>query len=182
MSNDLFDYVAGLSQMLQDLDFLAHAPEGGLIWQNLVDLDAVPDEGLPWLGQWVGARLNLTLTGQQQRQQIRDHTGWGRGSVPTFKAEIRPYLTGTQTVDITERSSSAYTFVINTYADETPNETAVRALINGQGPYEITPGGLQPTYTVLPGSPAPLLYSDLKARGYTYADMKRLFETYADIR
>lgn len=173
----LLVYLGAIGQMLQNLDYLAHAPVGGTLWQNLVDLDLAPDYALPWLGQFVGVKVDTALPAADQRQQIRDHVGWGRGSVSTFKASARPSLTGTKTVDITERTTDADHFTVNTYSDETPDEDATLALL-----VAAKPAGLIMTYIVLVGSPAGATYGDLYDRGLTYGDIYDEFETYGDIR
>lgn len=172
-------YIGAIGQMLQELDYLAHNGPAGTPWQNLVDLDQVPDHGLPWLGQTVGVTVNQGLTPTQQRQQIRNHAGWGRGSVATFLASARYLLTDTQAVAITERTLDAYTFTVNTWATETPDQASVLAVLTAN-----KPAGLVMTYTVLAGAPSGTTYAILygKPTSRLYSDLYANFQTYRNIQ
>src|SRR3954462_14540124 len=67
-----------LGVMFKQLDDLAHSTPA---WSNMVNPDLCPVEGLPWLGQLIGTRVNTSLSEAAQRQQIKDHLGWTRGTV-----------------------------------------------------------------------------------------------------
>lgn len=207
----LLIFLGGLAQMLNDADYLAHSPDGVKpLWNNLVDLDAIPDAAVPWLGQMVGVRVDLSGTADQQRQQIRDHTGWGRGRPLVWANSIRKFLLDTQTVIINERDGGAYKVTINTYEDETPPDVSYGDLLTEFPEYASIfgafdtygdlyefddvrdviaavlaankPASLILTYTILPGSPSPVTYDDLYERGINYGDIWSSFQTYADIR
>lgn len=171
-------YIGALGQMLQELDYLAHNGVAGTPWENILDLDMIPDHGLPWLGQMAGVRVDTGQSAALQRQQIRNHSGWGRGSVATFLASAKYLLTGTQTVVVTERTNDAYTFLVNTYSTETPNSAAVLAVLTAN-----KPAGLVMTYNVLAGSPAGTFYSTLygEPTSFAYSNIYSNFQTYADI-
>jgi Phage tail protein (Tail_P2_I) len=207
----LLNYLGAIGQMLQKQDYLSHSPDGKLpIWYNIVNIETITDDGLPWLGQMCGVRVNEALTPDQQRQQIRDHIGWGRGRPDVLEKSIQVYLTGTKTVDLQERTPDPYSFTISTYADETAsyylygqllrdnplysdvynNYTVYSEIYDSQDTRDYImqtllsqkPAGLVMNYTILPGSPAPELYSDLYNRGETYGSIYTKFQTYADIR
>lgn len=112
-------YLDGIGQMLQDLDYLSHYNPP---WQPMINIDLVPNEGLQWLAQFVGAILDTTVDYDSQRQQIRDHVGWNRGTPATFISLGKARLTGTQTLELTERFNSPYRFRVITWQDETPPE------------------------------------------------------------
>jgi hypothetical protein len=176
----LITYLGALGQMLQDLDYLAHAPDAQHpVWFNLIDLDAVPDNGVPWLGQFIGIHAQPGLTPAQQRQQLRDRVGWQRGTPAAVSAAIALFLTGTKTVQMNERDSSPYHFTATIWANElTPNTaTQVTNYVNQFA----KPAGLQWTLTVNPGSPPAVTYAQIYTRGDTYGSIYTSFQTYADI-
>lgn len=112
-------FLGGVGSMLEELDAFSHAD---VPWLGMIDIDNVPDKGLVFLAQFVGVDLDTSLTYDEQRQQIRSHVGWQRGTLEAFKAAGRAKLTGTKTVDVQERQGSAYRFRVITYTDETPTE------------------------------------------------------------
>jgi Phage tail protein (Tail_P2_I) len=113
----LLKYLGAVGQMLELLDSLAH---DDIAWSGMLDLDRVPSNALPWLAQFLGVVLDVSLPDDEQRQQIRTHIGWSRGTPATFKMLAAQKLTGTRTVELHERDTSAYHFTVVTYQDETP--------------------------------------------------------------
>lgn len=204
-SGGLQAFVAALGEIFQQIDTLAHSDPP---WSILLDIDTIPDEGVPWLAQFVGISTDLSLTVDQQRQQIRDHAGWGRGTPAALKASIKKFLSGTQTVEIVERDTSPYHFSIVTYSDETPAEFTYADLYalstyediwEGYDLYETIwlqdagariydtivfnkPAALMFDYTVVPGSPGTTTsYEDLWIDHTSYDDVWESFETYQDV-
>jgi hypothetical protein len=114
----LLIFLGALGQMFQQADTLAHNPGGP--WTGMLDIDQIPDEGLPWLGQFIGVRVNMSLSTDEQRQQIRDHEGWNRGRPEAIIKAVQRFLSGSMTVIITERDTGPYHFNVLTYATETP--------------------------------------------------------------
>lgn len=199
----LLIYIASIGEMFKQMDDLSRA------WETLVNIDTVPDEGLPWLGQMIGVVVDTKLSYDQQRQQIREHVGMGRGSVPTIQALIRPYLSGSRTIVIIERDTSPYHFEIITYGDETPADSTYADIYANDPTYEdfyltyLTyeafwmdtprerirqliqdnkPAGLQFTYTVTPGSPGTYLtYETLYIDHPSWADVYLDLQTYEDM-
>lgn len=205
----LLKFVGAVGQALQDEDYLAHAA-GGDLWSALTDLDRVPDNALPWIGQFVGVAVNTRMTYAQQRQAIRSHVAWGRGTVSYLKLAIQFYLSLSKTVVILERDTSPYHFAVFTYSDETPPdityddlyddfftyqafyeefadfetywEESPRTFINDIVIKMNKPGGLMYEYTVLPGSPGTLVtYAALYVDQGSYDAAWDHFETYEDL-
>lgn len=174
----LLIFLGALGQMLQDLDYLAHAPDADSpVWFNLLDLDAIPDAALPWLGQFVGIRVNTAFTAAAQRQQIRNHQTWTRGSIAAIQAAIRPTLTGTQTITITERfGGNAYAIKVQTATTETPVPAATLAAI-----IAAKPAGLVLTFVVGTLTLTGLTYGDLYNANITYGQLAAEYETYGDL-
>lgn len=115
----LLCFLGAIGQTIEALDYLAHQEPA---WVGMLDVDNVPDNALPWLGQFVGVVLDASLPSDEQRQQIRDHIGWNRGTPHTFTSLAASKLTGTQTVRLDERTPTPYSFRVITWADETPQE------------------------------------------------------------
>lgn len=128
-------------------------------WAIVMDVDNAPEEVLPWLAQFVGARLSDSLTEGEKRTFIKEVGGWKRGTVAEIAAAVAPFLTGTKTVTITERFDpanptvdSAYHFQIRTLASETPDSAVTEA-------------------AVLARKPAGLIMHYSTYTGYEYGDM-----------
>jgi|SRR5215471_2324304 len=177
----LLIFLGAIGQMLQDLDYLAHSPSPSRpIWFHLIDLDSCPDNGVPWLAQFVGVRTFPSFTPAQQRQQIRDKIGWGRGTPTALAAALRPYLTGTQTINILERQGGAYLIEVDSYATESPPagavQNAARAALNAA-----KPAGLILTWNILAGSPTGGTYATLYNNYVSYGNLYSTFQTYTDI-
>lgn len=174
----LLKFCGAIGTIFQFIDDLARSQP--VAWATMVDPDACPVEGLPWLGQLIGVEVNTNFSEADQRLQIKNHIGWQRGTVQAIKDSIAPYLTGTKTVVIKERDTSPYHFTLETYSTETGPDITYQDLFNTYATYQafylanatyetywlldtreqikvviaaIKPAGLQFTYTVLPGGP-----------------------------
>ncbi len=123
----------------QEFDDLARYDGVDGPWTRLLDINRIPDAGVPWLGQFAGVAVNTALTPDEQRQQIRALENWGRGRPDTIKKAIRDSggLSGSQSVILRERDTSAYHFTVITYPDETiGNQTQIYAdLYNDNATY-----------------------------------------------
>ena len=205
---DFLIYLGALGQMFQQMDDLAHQP---VPWSALLDIDSIPDIGVPWLGQFVGVVVDTSLSPSDQRQQLRAHMGWGRGTVAALQRAVGVMLSGTKTVNIVERDSSPYHFTINTWGTETPSNVETYATIYaGFATYEAffvkyanyeeywlldpqnfirdiiipqqKPAGLQFTYTVTAGAPGTATtYEEIFLDTDDYGDLVEAHETYQDV-
>jgi len=105
-------------------------PEEYVPWSNLLNIDKTPYKALPWLGQLVGVSTPSPLTGESTidhevriRSLVRDTPGFRRGSPTAMRGAIQPYLTGTKTVILRERSGgAAYQLQVLTRRSETPTQ------------------------------------------------------------
>lgn len=200
----LLKFLGALGQAFQQMDTLAFPGDGTPPWSALVDIDRIPDEGLPYLGQMIGVAVDTGLTFDQQRQQIRDHTSWQRGTPAALTKAIQMFLTGSKTVVITERDTSPYHFGITTYSDETPPDITFADLYADYNTMEAfyldfasfedywlsdlrefirsvviannKPAGLQYTYTVTPGSPG--VYKTFEALYLDWNTLQQVYEKY----
>jgi hypothetical protein len=169
----LLNFVAALTLALEEIDDLVRDSDDGPGWSSVVDIDRAPTDALAWLGQLVGVSPDASLDDTAQRERIRDVSGFRRGSRAAMEAAARRYLTGTRTVNIRERDSSAYHLTVTTYAGETPDEDKTEAAIRAQ-----KPAGLVLVYVVSSGAS----YGTLEATGMTYRQLRATYPTYEHMK
>lgn len=115
-------------------DLTGDAEDGTPGWGSLLDIDNCPDRYLPHLGMYVGTRLDGITDPVTQREAVRSHNNFQRGTRAALIAEVQETLTGTQTVRVLERNEGAYRLTVITDPTETPDETATLAAILRQKP------------------------------------------------
>ena len=175
----LLAYVDTIGGMFQEVaDIVEDGPDGEPGWSILLDVNRCPDAGLPWLAQFIGLHFYIGLDASTERQQIRDHVNWQRGTPASIIAAVRLFLTGTRTVQLSERDLDAYHFDVTIWAAEAPSDTST--LIRYVNTFA-KPAGLQWTLTVDAGTPPPLTYLDIWNAGWDYLYMYNSFQTYNDI-
>lgn len=111
-----------LGQLFQQFDDIVRGDDvDPTPWSKLLDINRIPDEGVPWLGQFFGVQVDTSLTPDQQRQQVRSLEQWARGRPDYMKDVIRRSggLIGNQSIILRERDSSAWHFTVITYPNET---------------------------------------------------------------
>lgn len=167
-------FVGGLGMPLQVAEDLGYGGEEDVVWYKLFDPFQIPASGLDWLAQFTGIRLNPILTESQKRQAIADRLGWERGTPAAIVSSVQIYLTGTKSVQLLERDTSAYHFTVNTRESETPldNVPLIEAAIASQKAI-----GLLFDYNRIPD----WTYDDLDAAYATYDAIDAAFATYDDI-
>ena len=121
----LLAFIDAIGQMFQDgADLVQDGPNGEPGWSIVLDINRIPDVGLPWLAQFSGLHFFQGITAAQQRQQMRDHVNWSRGTPASIINAIRLFLTGTQTVQLTERSPDNWSFAVIIWTSEAPADTS----------------------------------------------------------
>jgi hypothetical protein len=135
-------YCGALGSNYQEMaELVEDGPNGEPGWSIIVDLERIPDKGLDWLAQFVGEVFPEGISPADKRDRLRHATGWDRGTVAAIRAAARPWLTGTKTVIIEERDTSAYHFTVKTYRPETPSlDWAVDNLISNPS-FEVNTNG-----------------------------------------
>lgn len=142
-------------------------------WGLVMDVDRAPAAVLPWLAQFVGVRLTPDLTEAEQREAIRVHAGFQRGTPLAIQAAVARLLTGSKHITFEERSGgNAYRLLIRTYEDETPDPDRVRAAILSQ-----KPAGIVLDYEAVTG----VIYSVVESTYDDYADMLSTADDYAGV-
>jgi hypothetical protein len=167
-------FLNAIATAYDDVEILADVgPAGQTGWSILVDINRIPDAGLPWLGQFIGVQLIPGLTAAQQRYAIQHAYGWNRGTPAALTAAIAPLLTGNKTVIFKERDGDPYTLTVITRTAETPSSSAVLAALLSQ-----KPGGIILNYLTSTG----FTYLELRATQATYTTTRTNFATYTALR
>ena len=179
----LLAFVNSIGEMIQEVDDLAGDGDNGEPgWSIIVDINRIPDEGLPYLAQFIGMTFFEGTDAATMRQQIRDHISWQRGTPNAIMSGVRLFLTGTKTVQMQERNPDAYAFQVIIWASEAPADTsATSPLVRYINTYA-KPAGLKWTLIINPGTPPSTTYTAIYTRGDTYSYDYTQFQTYADVR
>lgn len=124
----LLTLVQGLAEMGREVEELVRPADPARdAWDPLLDVDLSPDWNLPYLGQYVGTRLAPGLTVAQQREQIRSHNGWQRGTPAAMVSAVQATLTGTRYVGLIERDVDQDHITVTVRSGEAPNFAATQA-------------------------------------------------------
>lgn len=115
-------------RMLQPVEDLARDTDDAVGWSGLVDADRTPATALPYLAQFVGARL-IGSDESSRRDQIRNPAGFKRGRLQPAIDAAKLTLTGQRVVRVVERASSAWTITFVTRPGETPDPAAFVAVL-----------------------------------------------------
>lgn len=172
-------FLAGLAQMYEDIKTLADDDdEGNVGWSILLDINRAPSNALPWLGQFVGAIVDPSLSDADQRQQILDVSGWKRGSVDAMRGAALPYLSGNKTVIFSERDSGAsatdpaYGLIVYTRTTETLDADAIEAAL-----LALKPAGIVLQFKTVAGQ----IYEDIFLHQATYGVVLTTFDDYQSV-
>lgn len=121
-----------IGRMYQEVADLSEDRDGRPGWAILVDVETTPANALPWLAQIPGVQLTQGASVAQQRDEVRLRSGQARCRPATMVAAAAATLTGTKSVRILERTSSAWTLTVITRTAETPNPAATLAALMSQ--------------------------------------------------
>jgi hypothetical protein len=163
--------VEALTKMYFDVDELVREGVNGEPgWSAAVDATRVPSEGLAWLGQIFGVRINPGESVSYYRQRVDGAVGIRRGSMGAMTLAVQPYLTGGKLVVFGERNGgSAYSLVVKTRTAETPNTAPVIAALQATKPAGVLLG-----YSTFTG----ILFQESKVNQATYTLSKAAKATY----
>lgn len=141
-------------------------------WAILFDPDECPAESLPYLAQFVGARLVPEMTEAQQRAEIKEPSTWRRGTTEAFKTTLRRTLTGTQRVIVRERTPEPWDMYVRVLASECAEPTRTERLAK-----EFKVGGLVLDFAVLEG----VTVDDVAAGWETVDELAEAFSSVEDL-
>lgn len=103
-------------------------------FERAVDIDLAPLWVLPWLACIVGVEWRGPAS-ETLRDLIRDRPRFRRGTTAAIAAEVKPTLTGTQSVVVTPRvNDNPFVMTVVTIPSETPDPAATLAAINRAKP------------------------------------------------
>ena len=119
-------------------------------------------------------RMRKLAWADRQRQRIKDHIAYDRGTVGHLIRGAQEWLTGTKTVYLYERDTSAWHMTIVTLTSETPNPSGMLADLNR----EHKAAGLILAHTMVEG----WTYAELDAAFSTYTAIDTAYSTYTRIQ
>lgn len=130
----LLKFIDSFGELLGEIDDVVKDSDDGTGWSSVFDVDRIEVEYLPYLAQFVGARLPVGLTEQAQRDYIKASPGFRRGTKAAMMAEARATLTPDADFFFIERQPNAYGLTVQTRPAETPDPTATEAALRRQKP------------------------------------------------
>jgi hypothetical protein len=143
LSSDLAIYLQAIGLMFAQVEsYAADQADGTPGWSIMLDIDNCPTEALPYLGQWVGARLPPGMTDAQSREWIRTNAREERGTPTAILNAASRWLTGTQIVQIAERQDGTGAanndwITIQVFTSQCPNLGAVLAELRKTIPADV---------------------------------------------
>lgn len=164
----LLQLCEAVTQPLAVVDTLAADTVDGVGWSSVLDLTRAPAYALGWLAQFVGVRTLPGLDDAAQRLRIAGTEGWRRGTPAAIEAAAKQWLTGTQLVTLTERSSSAYTIEITVYTAQATDPDQLQRAIEAA-----IPAGIIATVNIIAGWTVAEFEADYS--GQTVADVESDF-------
>lgn len=86
-------------------------------WSAILDVNRCPTYALPWLGQFVGVRINQITNREQMRQTILAENAFVRGTAAAIEAAANAYMQPGFFVTLQERTAfDGMTFTEDAYA------------------------------------------------------------------
>lgn len=177
-------YCNAIGTMLSPLDDLVRETDTHPGWAKALDVDEAPPFVLPWLAQFVGVKLEPFISSAsddeytawvaRQRERIKTHEAFDRGTVGHLIRGAQEWLTGTKTVYLYERDTNAWHMTIATLTSETPNPTGMLADLNK----EHKAAGLKLSHTMVTG----WTYAEIDAAYSTYTAIDTDFATYTRLQ
>jgi hypothetical protein len=119
---------AAIGAQFADVDAIVRTDDNGVPgWARLFNPATAPEARLEWLAQWIPGVPSIDgLPGDEQRLLLVPNANQA-GTPASIVAAVRPLLTGTQTVRLVERTTSAYRHTVVVATSETPDADAIRA-------------------------------------------------------
>lgn len=179
-NTDLETYVGAISSMFEQSEDAVRDGLGNPPFSMMFQPDTCPVAALPWLGQFVGVQPEKQSQFEtdddfyaRQRQRIKDHLGFARGSAAAMLAAAGSYLTGNKTVLFRERDGSPYHLTVVTRVAETPDPDKVLKALT-----DLKPAGITLDYHTIAGRD----FAEVKALNATFAAATAAYPTFNDMR
>jgi hypothetical protein len=171
-SGDLYAFIAALTAPIEIVHELVRERDDAPGWAIAYNVDDAPAEFLPWLAQHVGVVLEPGMSESQQRNEIREPTGWTRGREPSIEVAAQRTLTGTKRVIIRPRTPEVGVHTIRTWLVETPDPARTEAVLRASlAAWELLEYQAVTGYT----------YTDVDADFADYAAVRAAFDDYREL-
>jgi hypothetical protein len=168
----LLIFCSALTLPLEPVYEIARERDDSPPWAILFDVDECPAWALPHLSMYPGVVLQPGMSEEQQRNEIRQPTGWRRGQTPSIKIAGQRTLTGTKRVIVRPRTPGPGEHYVRTLLSETPEpertEAELRAAIP---PWEVL------DYEAISG----VSWADITASFKDWSAVKAAFTDWADL-
>jgi hypothetical protein len=179
-NSDLEQYIGAISAMFEQSEDAVRDGNGSPPFSMMFDPDLCPEEALAWLGQFVGVQPELESQYEahtdfiaRQRQRIKDHLGFNRGSTASMIAAASLHLIGNKAVIFRERDGSAYHLTVVTRTAETPDPAKVEAEL-----LKLKPAGITLDYHTITGRD----FAEVNANNANFLAAKTAYPTFNDMR
>lgn len=172
-------YCNAIGAMLSPLNDIVRETDTHVGWGKALDIDECPIFALDWLAQFVGVVLepqgdqDRFVWAARQRERIRTHEAYRRGTVAALIEGAQEWLTGTKSVSLRERDTNAWHMTLVTLTSETPDPTAMLANLRA----EHKAAGLKLDLSTVIGWD----YIGIDAAYSTYTAIDTTFSTYTRI-
>ncbi len=168
----LLIYCSAWNLPLEPIHEIIRERDGLKPWEILFDPDECPVWGLPYLSMFPGVELQPGMSEEQQRNEIREPTGWRRGQPQAIRIAGQRTLTGTKRVIVRPRTPEPGMHYIRTLASETPDEERTRRELRAAlPPWEVL------DYEAIDG----VTVEDVAAGWKTVADLAAAFTSVEDL-
>ena len=116
-------------------EIVREGDDGAPPWSILWDVDKAPAWALPYLSMFPGVVLQPGMSEEQQRNEIREPTGWRRGQPAAIKIAARRTLSKPDArVIVRPRTPEPGVHFIRTLISETPDPARTEAEIRSELP------------------------------------------------
>jgi hypothetical protein len=123
----LLIYCSAWNLPLEPIQEIVRERDDSPPWAILFDVDNCPAWALPHLSMYPGVVLQPGMSEEQQRNEIREPTGWRRGQPAAIKIAARRTLSKEDArVIVRPRTPEPGSHYIRTLASETPDEERTR--------------------------------------------------------
>jgi hypothetical protein len=169
----LLIYCSAWNLPLEPIHEIIRERDGLKPWEILFDPDECPVWGLPHLSMYPGVVLQPGMSEEQQRNEIREPTGWKRGQPAAIKVAARRTLSKADArVIVRPRTPKAGMHYIRTLLSETPDPERTRAELRAAlPPWEVL------DYEAISG----VSWADIAASFEDWSAVKAAFTDWADL-
>jgi hypothetical protein len=131
----LLKFVAAWVSPLDPVYEIVRERDDAAPWAVLFDVDNCLAESLPYLAQYVGVVLTPEMDEEQQRNEIREPTGWKRGQEPSIRIAVQRTLEDDESlVIIHPRTPEVGHTYVRSLLSQTPDPARTAAIVRAAVP------------------------------------------------